>query len=261
MKWRQWLLAMAVVVGVTTCADATPVLMTAAAESQLELWLGVGDVAFTSLFTKGPGQTTPESWHAAVDGHGPTISLFEATDLSGAMYVIGGYNPQDWDSSGTYHITRDDIDRTAFIFNLTLSLLREQKPADYEDLNCAQGAPPPNTPNCGKFQTYNYAKYGPTFGAGHDLNAGFDLTQIGFDSRGETDTLDVGYEEAYTYGPSLVYYNDPGLLPRNLSGGFDTFAVGALETYAVAPAALPVPEPATLWLVAVSVVAVTRRRR
>ena len=33
--------------------------------------------------------------------------------------IIGGYNPQSWDSSNNYHYTNNDADRTGFIFNLT----------------------------------------------------------------------------------------------------------------------------------------------
>ncbi len=74
--------------------------------------------------------------------------------------VIGGYNPQSWNSSGTYNIANTDAERTAFIFNLSTSiLLREILSTD------------PDTYGAGHRQTYNgnNSSYGPTFGGGHDF--------------------------------------------------------------------------------------------
>ncbi len=232
-------------------ASASPILTTAA-ETQIEAWLGAGDLDFRNIFTKGSPSDTTLDWHQAVDGRGATVSLLSVTDSAGAAYVIGGYNPQSWDSLGAYHMTVADADRTAFIFNLTTNVLLAQKAANYDDANCSQGA---GAPNCGKYQTYNYALYGPTFGAGHDLNVGFDLN-----SNSETGYLNVGYEEAYSYGPSLVYYDGRGLLPQNSSRcgatcGFDAFTINGLETYTFAPAT-PVPEPSTLMLLAAGLASV-----
>jgi hypothetical protein len=172
------------------------------------------------------------------------------------MYVIGGYDPQSWfasDSTSTYNFTVPDALRTAFIFNLTTGHLRRQKlVADSEDLNCSHA--------CGAFQTLNYAGYGPTFGGGHDLNVGFDVL-----ANRESDTLSVGYEEAYTYGAGFVYYDDRGLLPLNSTRcgsacGFDTFTVGALETY-VFTAQSAVPEPATAIMLITGLAVAIRGRR
>lgn len=233
------------VLGSVSGAGATP-LLTSDAEAQIEDWLDLGDLHFTKLFAKRSALDTTAQWHAAVDSQGPTISLMSVTDVLGRSYVIGGYNPLSWDSSGAYHFSISDTERTAFIFNLTTHVILAQKPADFEELTCRQGAPPPATPSCGKFQTLNYALYGPTFGAGYDLNVGFVL-----DNNRETGLLNVGMEEAYSYGPSTVFYDARGLLPLNAhrcgsSCGFDTFTVDALETYALYPPPTHVPEPGVL---------------
>ncbi len=256
------LVATAVLVGMLALsvnASATP-LLTSSAEVQLETWLGMGDLVFANLFTKNASSDTTLAWHAAVDGLGATVSLMAVTDSGGGTFIIGGYNPQSWDSSSGYHVTSADADRTAFTFNLTTGVLLAQKPANYPDPNCAQGAPPPGTPNCGKFQTYNYSLNGPTFGGGHDLNVGF-----GLNGNVETGLLNVGYEEAYSYGDGLVYYDARGLLPLNSyrcgpTCGFDAFTISALETYTFAPAAAPVPEPGSLLLLCSGLAAAAGRR-
>jgi len=256
---RIGLLCLSLSAGGTATASASPILTTAG-ETQIEAWLGIGDLDFRNIFTKGSVSDTTAEWHAAVDGRGPTVSLLAVTDSAGSSYVIGGYNPQSWDSSGAFHMTVADADRTAFIFNLTTNVLLTQKPTNYEDANCSQGSP--SAPNCGKYQTYNYSLYGPTFGGGNDLNVGFDLT-----NNSETGYLNVGYEEAYTYGPGLVYYDGRGLLPLNSARcgatcGFDAFTIEALETYTIAPAtAVPEPASAALLGLGMTVLAVQSRRR
>ena len=219
-------------------AHAAPIL-TAGYETQLETWLGLGPLDFTNIFTKSGPTDTTAMWHAAVDGQGSTISLLEATDSAGDMYVIGGYAPQSWDSFGNYHYTYTDLERTAFIFNLTTSALRPQRlTAD------------PYCGGCGQYQTYNHIVFGPTFGGGHDLHVGYGST--GYEG------LNGGYENAWGYGPGYV-----GLLPLNSYGGYyDYFTIGALETYTFAStSAQPVPEPTSLLLLGTGAAALLRRRR
>jgi hypothetical protein len=74
-------------------------------------------------------------------------------------------------------------------------------------------------------ETNAYVSSAPTvtFGGGHDLNVGFDVL-----GNRESALLDVGYEEAYSYGQGLVYDDDLGLLPLNALRcgahcGFGTF--------------------------------------
>jgi hypothetical protein len=208
-------------------AHASP-LLTPSAELQLETWLGMGPLAFTNIFTRGPLDTTT-TWHAAVDGQGPTVSLLAATDSSQNTYVLGGYDPRSWDTTTGYRITLADADRTGFIFNLNPTQLRTQKLST-----------DPVCPGCGPYQTYNGQFYGPTFGYGWDLYVDSSLTQ--------------GYEAPWSYGPGVSWQDTPGLLPLNSTRcgsncGYDFFAVGALETYTFAPETA-VPEPATLTLLA-----------
>lgn len=115
-------------------ASAAP-LLTSSAEVQLETWLGMGDLVFANLFTKNASSDTTlgPAWHAAVDGLGATVSLMAVTDSGGGTFIIGGYNPQSWDSSSGYHVTSADADITAFTFNLTTGVLLAQKPANYPD--------------------------------------------------------------------------------------------------------------------------------
>jgi len=78
----------------------------------------------------------------------------------GSWKLIGGYNPQSWDSSNGAHYTADPRDWTAFIFNLSDDVLWRQS---------------------GPVQTYNRYFDGPTFGAmplGPDLGVTADLSQV-----------------------------------------------------------------------------------
>ena len=138
--------------------NANAVLLTSPAESQIEGWLGVGNQDFVNIFTKTPGDTSTD-FHAAADGMGATISILSVIDGLGHSHTIGGYNPLSWSSSGSHHITGQDSERTAFLFNIT------------EDFSLAQvlGTSP------GNWQTYNDPNYGPVFGGGFDLLVAGDL--------------------------------------------------------------------------------------
>lgn len=131
-------------------------LLSAAQESRLESWLGEGNVQLTNIYTKAAGDTSLD-FHRATDGRGRTFSVMEASDDSGRTWLVGGYNPQSWNSDRRYNLTPKDSDRTAFIFNLTSDVLRRQTPSSY----------PAN--EVGAYQTYNAGNFGPTFGMGNDL--------------------------------------------------------------------------------------------
>ncbi len=107
-------------------------LITSAYETQLETWLGLGDLTFTSIFEKvqGDGKTVAD-FHAAADYKGPTITLLSIYGYAlpaGTFQTIGGYNPQSWNNwLGDHTYTPNDADRTAFIFNLTSGEIQPQR--------------------------------------------------------------------------------------------------------------------------------------
>ncbi|MCU1327886.1 MAG: hypothetical protein JWN34_3256 [Bryobacterales bacterium] len=176
-------------------------LFTQSYRDQVAVWLG-SDVTFTSIYSQNVGDDSV-TWHAAVDGNGATVTLIQTS-----LGLIGGYDPQSWSSLGDYNITPPG-DRTAFIFNLSTSLLLPQAFSDG-----------------GADQTYNYDRYGPTFGGGHDIYVDWSLAS--------------GYAYAYSYGNG-----------GNVFGGsYDEFSISKIETFTVSPAS-PAPEPST-WILMVS---------
>ncbi len=133
-------------------------LINQAQADQIAGYLNEGNITLTNIFSKtsGDGKTAP-NFHTAADGQGRTITVLRV-QYNGQQYLIGGYNPQSWNSVNAYNITQIDAERTAFLFNLTSDFVQRQK------LNSD-----PNCPGCGQYQTYNYSSYGPAFGGGHDL--------------------------------------------------------------------------------------------
>ncbi|MBI3462734.1 MAG: PEP_CTERM-anchored TLD domain-containing protein [Planctomycetes bacterium] len=236
--WKRLALAGMTMVAVlmVTGREAPAALLTAVNEAQLESWLGEGDLVFTNIFTKTQGDLQDSfDFHAAVDGQGRTFTLIELLPTAGnTAAVIGGYNPQSWQSVGHFNLTPTDPERTAFIFNLSTATVQRQKLAS--DPNGAAGV----------YQTDNIGVLGPIFGAGPDLlvNA----------------TLSAGYARQQSYGPTVSGTNVYG------RSGETVGEYGTIEVYTVAPATnAPVPEPASLaiWgLAALGItVAAARRRR
>lgn len=197
--------------------------------AQLEAWLGEGPLTLTNIFTHVPGDgLTSTDFHAAADGQGRTFSVVQV--VTPVSRVVGGYNPQSWHSSGVYNLTPDDVDRTAFVFNLTTATLLPQ----------ITGDGPGGT---GRWQTYNYTAYGPTFGGGHDLVL--------------YPNLDTGYGNTFSYG------GPPGGGPNVLGlTGFASATYGTLEVFTIASAPA-VPEPSSFVLTAIAFTAcgVVARRR
>lgn len=175
-----------------------------------------GSLGFTNIFDKSDGDTSLD-FHAAADGQGPTFFVAEATDSrNGQTHIIGGYNPQSWASTNSYHYTSGSADRTAFIFNLTTGLRFDQET---------------NT-NSGKYQTYNSSTYGPTFGGGHDIviNA----------------TLTAGYANSYSYCPDPLQDCAAHLGSTNIMGLLktgNTVSYGAIEVFTIGPTPAPAPVP------------------
>jgi len=235
-------------------------LLTSDYGTQLGTWLGQGELAFTNIFTKehGDGQTSFD-FHAAADGQGPTFTLmqvsapdFDTRNGYGAdlpTQVVGGYNPQSWfalDANNpnpsvdlnNFYASATEAGRTAFIFNLSDSVIQRQNvSADY-DLGDEGG-----------FQTYNAMYWGPTFGAGFDL-ASFN-------------ELESGSAYSYGYGTPVFQYSitsgatDPFL-------NVDFFRIDRLEVYTFTPVAGPQAVPdasATIGLMICGLVGLMGMRR
>lgn len=192
-------------------ASAAP-LLTSAYEAQLETWLGLGDLTFSSIFEKvqGDGKTAAD-FHAAADYKGPTITLLSIYGYAvpaGTFLTIGGYNPQSWNNwQNDYAVTENDADRTAFIFNLSSGELQNQRLGVNE----------------GKLQTYNGALNGPGFGGGDIVVSGSQVFPSG------AVNLEFGSSYSWSYGTGT---NDI-TLGGNTS---NSFHIAALEVYTFAPA-------------------------
>lgn len=212
--------------------------------SQLESWLGEGPITLNNIFTKGGDGTNAMQWHAAVDGMGPTFSILRIVDNLGVTSVVGGYNPQSWNSSESYNFTPADADRTAFIFNLTTGTIARQCRTT-DDPSC--GLDGDNS--AGRFQTYNRLYFGPTFGAGHDFWVNVQL--------------DSGFSSIYSYGnpagDSYAFNNSP----IDSDPASSSFSVIALETFTVVTGPETVPAPGTLALFGIGLAGISfaRRRR
>ncbi len=193
-------------------AQAVPegsALLSEADVAQLSEWLGEGPVTLTKIFssTPGDGQTSAD-FHAAADGQGRTLTVIELpAQRSYGRKVIGGYNPQSWESAGYYHDSGADAERTAFLFNLTTATRFAQKlGAEYDDP--------------GVYQTYNVASYGPTFGGGHDLQIASDLHS--------------GYGSQFSYGPGL-YEGFDGSIAGGGQGSEMVFGTVEVFTIGIPP--------------------------
>jgi Ca2+-binding RTX toxin-like protein len=191
--------APAIIVGGSTLLDD-------AKAAQLESWLGEGGIVLTNIFsrTAGDGKTSTD-FHAAADGKGRTFSLIQVLATQGNLeQVIGGYNPQSWNTIGNYTTTPNDADRTAFVFNLTTTTRQSQKLGSMDS-------------NAGINQTYGRIDYGPTFGGGHDI----------FTSP----NLATGYVRQHSYGA-------PGIYGVNIMAGADTtyFDNSTIEVFTISDA-------------------------
>lgn len=191
-------------------------LLDDAGATQLETWLGFGDLDFTSVWYGATGATAA-SFHAAADAAGPTISIYDMTLNNGDRVKIGGYTTASW-AGNTYK-----FDAAAFIFNLTTGEMQQQINGYYY----------------GFYSIYAGVSYFPTFGGGHDIYGG-------------GGTLGGGaYTYSWTYDHTqgqIGYAGDTGAYAGDSGYSYYGHTVNALDVYTFAAAAPPtatIPLPAT----------------
>jgi len=191
-------------------AQNGPSLLDLTLYGQLERWLGAGPLDLRNIYTRQTGHNSRD-FHDAADGAGMTFTLLQVSDDFGKSWIVGGYNPQSWSSTDGYHITPNDWQRTAFIFNYTDAQVWRQVLSNNI------------LPNRGARQTFNEPNHGPTFGAGPDLFVN--------DRLNAALSWQVSYGDGLSEGTSII----------DGSTGGQLFRVDALEVYSISL----VPEPAT----------------
>ncbi|MET3132140.1 hypothetical protein AAKU55_002410 [Oxalobacteraceae bacterium GrIS 1.11] len=207
-------------------------LLTASNESQLASWLGEGNVKLTNIYTKAAGDTSLNFHHAA-DGKGRTFSVMQASNELGQTWLVGGYNPQSWSSDQGYNRTPENAQRTAFIFNLTSDVVHRQTPKTQV------------LDEVGSYQTYNGAKFGPTFGIGNDLAVPEDLSTGG-----------VSY--MYSYVDPVAGHFGTSLLDGSAFHG-PNIHFGAIEVFSIS--AVPEPETYAMMLAGLALLGWRRKAK
>ena len=230
---RSVVLAVAgLVVSLGAQADSGTSLLSPGYKTQLETWLGEGRLSLTNIYTKASGDTSLD-FHKASDGKGRTFSVMEATNSSGKTWLVGGYNPQSWSSTDGMHVTMDDSQRTAFLFNLTAGFMLPQLKQYFSGDSIGSG------------QTFNDRDYGPTFGSGHDLYVPQDLTH-------------GGYSSLYTYNR----FGQPNSGVSLIDGSVFTnpnITFGAIQVFSIS--AVPEPGSYGLMLVGLGVMGLVLQRK
>ncbi|MFC5477658.1 PEP_CTERM-anchored TLD domain-containing protein [Massilia suwonensis] len=217
-------------------------LLNKANVEQLGGWLGQG-VDLTKVYAKSAGSTSYD-FHNAVDGKGPTFVVMQATNQhTGVTGLIGGYNPQSWDSYSGYKPSYDVASRPAFLFNLDSDTVFRQRTdsTTYSYYDWWSGTYYSYTQDNGLYQTYNYGGYGPTFGNGHDLYV--------------DQNLSYGYSNLYAYASST----STDLLGNNY--GYTGMTISGFEVFTFAPERNDVPEPGSLALFAIALAGVAAASR
>ncbi|KAB2542817.1 hypothetical protein AL035_05565 [Salipiger aestuarii] len=249
MVWAQYAAVLVLALsGTAQAVTVSPVaqLLDPAGSAQLQDWIGLGDQGFTRIWQGEAGVATAAGFHAAVDGAGPTVSIFRITLHDGSASLIGGHSTIDWGTASGFHADPD-----AFVFNLTATEIQR-----------------PHSGVTGAQAIYVDPAYFPTFGGGHDLIGG--IGTLGVAVRGSNVQQD-GYSYAYSYDPGqgqIALVGDSGSGWGNSGYGYDAWSVDALEVYSYMPRitdptpdATPVPLPAALPLLAGAVLAAAALRR
>lgn len=215
-------------------------LVTSTYLTQLETWLGAGELTLTRIFAKEDGDTSAD-FHAAVDDQGATIAVIEVVHSTNSATIIGGYNPQSWNGAfNGYRMTVPDSERTAFVFNLTHSFIFRQRLST--DAVCG---------TCGEFQTYDSYAAGPSFGMGMDI--------------GVAAYLDHGSSYLYSYGTDMSQgMSIVDLVEPDIGDPPATIVYGRIEVFTVAPSDREpgaLPEPGSLALAGLGLGAAMLARR
>jgi len=181
--------------GISLSASAATVVsgkLSQADANQLESWLGQGPIDLTNIWSGTTGALASD-WHNAVDGAGPTLSIYDVTH-EGNDYLVGGYTITDWaDTSGF------NPDSEAFIFNLTTGI--KEIPEQHDHV---------------QYAVVSHLMYFASFGAGHAFHGGYGIVGNG------------GYADPSS---SFGSYSDGNIINGTISRVH--FQINGLETYTV----------------------------
>lgn len=207
---------------------------------QLETWLGVGPQDFTRIFSGDAGIVSAADFHRAVDGAGPTFSIYQIRTANGAEMLMGGYTALDWGLTGTFY------DSTAFIFNLTTNELQLQQDGSTESITSSRS----------RFATFGGSNSFDIFGGYGTLGT----------CNGVVRTANCdGYTLSRAYDHSqgqISVAGDSGTGGGNSGTAFNSFSILSLEVFTFAPSQqtqtvqtsrstdgfAPIPLPAAGWL-------------
>jgi len=207
--------------------DGSSILLDDANATQLESWIGQGDLDWESVWYGASGEEARvSSWHEAVDGVGATVSIYSLS-YQGDSFLVGGYTQADWGAPLGYQVTDDE---SSFIFNLGSN---EMFAVDTEAVS--------------KGEIYANPFFFATFGRGFDLYGG--TTTLG-------QSLGYSFDRSYSMGP----LNGGQLV--GVPFDEDNLQINALETFTFASATTvtSIPEPGMFVLMLLGIVALKRMR-